>query len=80
MLQAFAHEATPLVVKGVLYTSTSLSQVAAINAATGETIWVYNPESYKVGRPTNLGLFIAALRIGPMVARSASSSGLRTPT
>jgi quinoprotein glucose dehydrogenase len=55
MLQAFAHEATPLVVKGVLYTSTSLSQVAAINAATGETIWVYNPESYKAGRPTNLG-------------------------
>jgi quinoprotein glucose dehydrogenase len=55
MLQAFAHEVTPLVVKGVLYTSTSLSQVAAVNAATGETIWVYNPESYKAGRPTNLG-------------------------
>jgi quinoprotein glucose dehydrogenase len=42
-------------VGGVLYTSTSLSQVAAIDAATGKTIWVHDPESYKAGRPTNLG-------------------------
>lgn len=54
-LQAFAFELTPLMVKGVLYASTSLSQVAAINAETGATIWVYDPESYKAGRPTNLG-------------------------
>src|SRR4029077_11051659 len=32
-----ANESTPLMVGGVLYTSTSLSQVAAIDAATGET-------------------------------------------
>ena len=55
MLQSFAFELTPLMVDGVLYVSTSLSQIAAINAQTGETIWVYDPESYKVGRPTNLG-------------------------
>jgi quinoprotein glucose dehydrogenase len=55
MLTAFANEVTPVMVGGVLYTSTSLSQVAAINAETGKTIWTYDPVSYKAGRPTNLG-------------------------
>jgi len=54
-LGTFTCEATPLAINGRLYTSTSLSQVAAINGLTGETIWVFNPEVYKVGRPTNLG-------------------------
>src|SRR5258705_11509916 len=44
-----ANEATPLMVGGVLYTSTSLSQVAAIDAATGETKWVYDPKIYQNG-------------------------------
>ena len=51
----FFYEATPLVVDGVMYVSTSLGQVAAINPETGDTVWVYNSESYKSGRPTNLG-------------------------
>ena len=34
-------------VGGVLYTSTSLSQVAAIDAATGETKWVFDPKSLR---------------------------------
>jgi quinoprotein glucose dehydrogenase len=55
MLGSFAYEATPLMVKGVLYTSTSLSQVAAINPSTGQTIWTFDTESYKAGRPANLG-------------------------
>lgn len=46
---------TPLMVKGVLYTVTSLGQIAAINPATGASIWVYDPASYKSGRPGNLG-------------------------
>lgn len=49
------YEATPLAVNGLLYTSTSLSQVAAIDGATGETIWTYNPESYREGTPPNMG-------------------------
>lgn len=52
---SFAHEYTPLAVGGKLYTSTSLAQVAAIDARTGEQLWVFNPESYNAGRPTNLG-------------------------
>src|SRR5215831_5350613 len=47
-------EATPLMVSGTLYLSTSLSQVAAVDAQTGKTIWVYDPQSYKTGQPTNL--------------------------
>ncbi len=51
----FGYEVTPLMVNGTLYTSTSLSQIAAINPETGQTIWTFNTESYKAGRPTNLG-------------------------
>lgn len=46
---------TPLMVGGVLFTSTSFSQIAAINAGTGETIWVFDPKSYTLGRPANSG-------------------------
>ena len=42
-------------VGGVLYTSTSLSQVVAIDAATGQTVWVHNPQAYTRGRPANTG-------------------------
>jgi quinoprotein glucose dehydrogenase len=49
------HESTPIMVNGVLYTSTSLSQVAAIDAATGRTKWVFDPEAWKLGMPTNNG-------------------------
>lgn len=52
-LQEF--KSTPLMANGVLYTSTSLSQVAAIDAGTGETIWKYDPGSWREGRPANMG-------------------------
>ena len=48
-------QCTPLMINGVLYVTTPLSQLAAIDSLTGKTIWVYNPESYKSGRPPNLG-------------------------
>jgi quinoprotein glucose dehydrogenase len=52
-----ANESTPLMVGGTLYTSTSLSQVAAIDAATGETKWVFDPKIYEngLGIPANDG-------------------------
>jgi quinoprotein glucose dehydrogenase len=46
---------TPLMVKGVLYTVTSLGQIAAINPATGQSIWTVDPGNWKTGRPGNLG-------------------------
>ena len=54
-LYTLGYEATPLMIGGVLYISTSLSQVAAIDAATGKMMWVYDPKSYESGQPTNLG-------------------------
>ena len=42
-------QATPLMVDGVLYMNTPLSQGVAIDATTGETLWVYNPKSYEEG-------------------------------
>lgn len=54
-LWTMVNEATPLMIGGVLYTSTSLNQVAAVKASTGETIWVYDPKTYKDGTPANTG-------------------------
>tara|TARA_A100001391_G_scaffold7621_6_gene4965 strand:+ start:47771 stop:49879 length:2109 start_codon:yes stop_codon:yes gene_type:complete len=37
-------EATPIVVDGVMYISTAWSKVWALDAATGEVLWKYDPE------------------------------------
>jgi quinoprotein glucose dehydrogenase len=52
-----ANESTPVMVGGTLYTSTSFSQVAAIDAATGDTKWVFDPKVYEngLGIPANDG-------------------------
>ena len=52
-----ANESTPVMVGGTLYTSTTLSQVAAIDAATGTTKWVFDPKIYEngLGIPPNDG-------------------------
>lgn len=54
-LRSWAWESTPLMVDGVLYISTSLSQVAALDAATGQVKWIYDPETWKNGTPSNNG-------------------------
>ena len=48
-------QATPLMVDGVLYFNTPLSQGVAVDATTGETLWVYNPKSYEEGTTTMTG-------------------------
>jgi quinoprotein glucose dehydrogenase len=45
-------KATPLMVGGRLFLNTPLSIGAAIDAKTGETLWVYNPKSYETGTTT----------------------------
>jgi quinoprotein glucose dehydrogenase len=53
---SFSNESTPVMVGGTLYTSTSLSQIAAIDAATGKTKWVHDPRAYRnTVQPSNLG-------------------------
>ena len=48
-------QATPIMADGVLYTSTAMSQVAAIDPATGRTKWLFDPGAWKHGRPTSKG-------------------------
>jgi len=43
--------ATPLMVDGVLYLSTPLYRAAAIDARSGETLWVHDPRAYESGMP-----------------------------
>ncbi len=42
-------KATPLMADGRLFLNTPLSQGAAVDASTGETLWIYNPKSYESG-------------------------------
>ena len=41
--------AAPVVVDGVLYATTPLNQVFALDATTGEGLWFYDPRSYAAG-------------------------------
>src|SRR5262249_40552572 len=54
-IRTWANEATPVMVGGVLYVSTSASQVAAIDARTGRTLWVHDPKIWIHGTPANFG-------------------------
>ena len=45
-----------LMIDGLVYLSTSLSQVAALDAGTGELVWSYDPRTYdRLDRPGNMG-------------------------
>ena len=46
--------ATPLMVDDVLYLTTALYRAAAIDAHTGETLWVHDPKAYESGSPPPL--------------------------
>ena len=48
-LDANGLKATPLVVNGVMYLSTGLAQVVALDPTTGETLWVHDPRGYTTG-------------------------------
>ena len=52
-----AFQSTPLMIGGVLYFNTPLSQGVAVDAVTGETIWVFNPKSYEEGTTPMTGTF-----------------------
>ncbi len=54
-LGTFAYESTPLLIDGVLYVSSSHSDVIAVDPVTGKQIWAHDTGSWKAGRPTNLG-------------------------
>ena len=67
-------KATPLMVGGALYLSTGLGQIAAIDAATGETRWVFDPESYVGGAPASaVGFLTRGVRLLERWKRRARS-------
>ncbi len=45
------YRAVPLVIDGTMYTNTNHGQVVALDPATGEELWVFDPESYLLGPP-----------------------------
>jgi quinoprotein glucose dehydrogenase len=47
------YKSTPIMINGVLYVSTSLGMVAAINAVSGEQLWVFDTGSWQRGRHPN---------------------------
>ncbi len=50
LLRTTRTEETPLMVNGVVYMVTGLGLVAALEPATGQTRWVYDPQGYKAGK------------------------------
>ena len=75
-LTPFLNEQTPLVVDGVMYVTTSFAQAAAIDPVSGETLWTFDSESYKAGRPTNLGF----VHRGPTYWRDGDDAREDRPT
>ncbi len=49
------YEGTPLMKNGTLFAVTSFNMVAAIDPASGEQKWKFDPKTYEAGYPTNLG-------------------------
>ena len=54
-LTPLGFKSTPIMIDDVLYTSTSLGQVVAIDAGTGSQIWQFDTKTSAAGRPANLG-------------------------
>ena len=59
--RSYAYEVTPLMVGGVIYTTTSLGQIAAIDPTSGETLWSFDPVLYVDGRPAVHGFMTRGL-------------------
>ena len=79
-LDANGLKATPLVVNGVMYLSTGLAQVVALNPTTGEMLWVHDPRAYTTGKDderllmgTHDGFLIA---VNARTGRSINSFGI----
>ncbi len=54
-LRSGGYKSTPLKIGNRLYVNTSLGQVTAIDATSGQQLWVFDTKAYEAGRPTNLG-------------------------
>jgi quinoprotein glucose dehydrogenase len=50
-----SYKATPIVIDGVMYVSTSFGRVVALDAQSGAERWVFDTRAWEAGRPPNLG-------------------------
>jgi quinoprotein glucose dehydrogenase len=55
LMHSTRNEDTPLMVNGTLYTVTPLGMAAGLDPGTGQTRWVFDPQTYKAGHPANSG-------------------------
>jgi len=67
---ADAYQSTPIVVNGILYTSTNHGQVFAVDASTGDLVWHYrypppdaDAASFILTRPQNRGVAVSEGRV-----------------
>jgi len=60
-LRTWMNQSTPLAIDGVIYSSSPMSTVSAVDGETGKTIWTYDPEAYTLGSPPNLGFISRGL-------------------
>ena len=49
------YKATPIVVDEIMYVPTSFGRIVALDAASGEQLWMYDTQAWQMGRPVNLG-------------------------
>ena len=55
-INALQFKTIPLMVGGLVYVSTAVGQVAALDAGTGRLVWSYDPRTYeRLDRPANVG-------------------------
>src|ERR1043165_3377617 len=72
---------TPIMIDGVLYTSTAFSGVAAIDAGIGKTLWTFDPRDYASGRrPTNSGWQHRGVAYWSGKIGGRTERGIATPT
>ncbi|MGH1430608.1 MAG: pyrroloquinoline quinone-dependent dehydrogenase [Neptuniibacter sp.] len=60
-LRTWMNQSTPLAIDGVIYSSSPMSTVSAVDGETGKTIWTYDPKAYTLGSPPNLGFISRGL-------------------
>ena len=75
-------KATPLMVGGRMFVNTPTSVGGAIDARTGETLWVFNPKTYEAGTTTMTARWIqrGVAYTGPTGAPSGCCGGRATGT
>ncbi len=55
------YRAVPLVIDGTLYVNSNHGQVSALDPASGEELWMFDPQSYLTGSPIQTNIMIRGI-------------------